>query len=312
MNLSLNAQNSLNSHHATPTKYIVLIVALCALMLFISVASFVDLPGGGFPWLTFLLVSAILAVLYIYIMNYIPSNVLNSSNNTSNLFNASNVNYHNAWANTSLFNGSLFNGSGYSMFGSTAHLNEKNEKNEKNETTRTENNERTTKTRTKKNIVGDMFGKQVFNVPQNKYTYPEANAVCAAYGAELADYSQVEHSYDKGGEWCNYGWSKGQMVLFPTQKKTYDTLQGISGHHNDCGRPGVNGGYIDNPGAQFGVNCYGFKPAITSLEQEQMNNISPIPQTAKDIEMAEMVQYWKGRLNEIMVSPFNNKRWNQI
>ena len=29
---------------------------------------------------------------------------------------------------------------------------------------------------------------------------------------------------------------------------------------NNCGRPGVNGGYFDNPNIKFGVNCYGQKP----------------------------------------------------
>ena len=29
------------------------------------------------------------------------------------------------------------------------------------------------------------------------------------------------------------------------------------GHENDCGRPGVNGGYIANTNAKYGVNCFG-------------------------------------------------------
>jgi len=88
---------------------------------------------------------------------------------------------------------------------------------------------------------------QVFNIPGNDYIYSDAKALCSAYGARLATYKEIEDTYKDGGEWCNYGWSDGQMALFPTQQKTYDELQKIEGHENDCGRPGVNGGYIANP-----------------------------------------------------------------
>ena len=73
--------------------------------------------------------------------------------------------------------------------------------------------------------------KQVFHVPDNKYTYEESRALCKAYGGRLANYDEIEASYKEGGEWCGYGWSEGQMALFPTQKKTYDELQKIEGHN---------------------------------------------------------------------------------
>ena len=28
---------------------------------------------------------------------------------------------------------------------------------------------------------------------------------------------------------------------------------------HDCGRPGINGGYFDNPNLKLGVNCWGVK-----------------------------------------------------
>lgn len=154
--------------------------------------------------------------------------------------------------------------------------------------------------------------KQVFNIPSNTYTYPDAKALCTAYGAELATYSQIEKAYNKGAEWCNYGWSDGQMALFPTQQKTFDDLQQIEGHENDCGRPGINGGYMENPKLMFGVNCYGYKPKITSQEEELMEDTTPYPLTKKDIAMQHRVDYWKSKLNEILVSPFNYKNWSKI
>ncbi len=154
------------------------------------------------------------------------------------------------------------------------------------------------------------FKKQVFNVPGNSYDYTNAKALCSAYGARLANYKEVEDSYKNGSEWCNYGWSEGQMALFPTQQKTFDHLQTIKGHEHDCGRPGINGGYMANPSMKFGVNCYGNKPKINSEEEELMKNVSPYPLTAEDIAFQLRVDYWKNKVEEILVSPFNYNSWS--
>jgi hypothetical protein len=152
--------------------------------------------------------------------------------------------------------------------------------------------------------------KQVFNIPGNTYNYTNAKALCTAYGSRLANYKEIEDSYKNGGEWCNYGWSDGQMALFPTQQKTFDTLQTIKGHEQDCGRPGINGGYMINPNLKFGVNCYGHKPRITNEEEELMNNTTPYPLTAEDIAFQARVDYWKNKVNDILVSPFNAISWS--
>jgi hypothetical protein len=76
---------------------------------------------------------------------------------------------------------------------------------------------------------------EVFNVSNNIYTYEEAQKVCSAFDASLATYDQIERSYRKGGEWCNYGWSDGQMAFFPTQKKTWETLQNSDDTKHVCG-----------------------------------------------------------------------------
>lgn len=147
---------------------------------------------------------------------------------------------------------------------------------------------------------------EVFNIPGNKYTYEEAETLCKAYGADLASYSQLENAYKDGGEWCNYGWSKDQLALFPTQKSTYDKLQTVKGHENDCGRPGINGGYMANPNNRYGVNCYGKKPAITDTEKKLMEiNKNYPPETELDSE----VNKWKNEIDKILISPFNSKSW---
>ena len=134
----------------------------------------------------------------------------------------------------------------------------------------------------------------------------------AAYGAELANYDQIETAQKEGGEWCNYGWSDKQMALFPTQKETWDKLQKIKGHEHDCGRPGINGGFIDNKNIQFGVNCYGYKPVITAAETDKMQHAPIYPQSMSDIEHQKRVDYWKKRIPEIMLSPFSRSSWSII
>jgi hypothetical protein len=156
------------------------------------------------------------------------------------------------------------------------------------------------------------FKKQVFNIPGNYYSYPDAKALCQAYDSKLATYKQIEDSYDNGGEWCNYGWSEGQMALFPTQQKTFDNLQKIKGHENDCGRPGVNGGYMANPNIRFGVNCYGNKPKITQEEEDLMKTATPYPETIQDIAFQKRVDFWKDKIDQILVSPFNYDTWGSF
>ena len=156
------------------------------------------------------------------------------------------------------------------------------------------------------------FKKQVFNIPGNYYNYENAKALCTAYGADLASYDQIEKAYNNGAEWCNYGWSADQLALFPTQKKTYDNLQSIEGHENDCGRTGINGGYIANPEIKFGVNCYGNKPKITSEEEDLMKATTPYPETTKDLAFQKRVDFWKNKVDEILVSPFNYNTWGSF
>jgi hypothetical protein len=151
---------------------------------------------------------------------------------------------------------------------------------------------------------------EVFNVSNNVYSYSDAQAVCNIYGAKLATYDQIEQAYQKGGEWCNYGWSDGQMAFFPTQKSTWTKLQATDNHKNDCGRPGVNGGFIANPYIKFGVNCYGQKPKPTADDLAKMNTRqnTAYPQTAADIEMEKKLNQWK---NTVSVNSYNNKKWSQ-
>ena len=100
------------------------------------------------------------------------------------------------------------------------------------------------------------------------------------------------------------------MALFPTQQGKWEALQKVPGHQHDCGRPGVNGGYIANPNVRFGINCFGYKPKITPDEQEDMDNAPYFPKTAREINFDKRVAYWQNRLSELNVAPFAPGQWS--
>jgi len=156
------------------------------------------------------------------------------------------------------------------------------------------------------------YVEQVYHIPNNKYTYEDAKALCKAYGNRLANYKEIESAYENGADWCSYGWSDNQMALYPTQYKHWKQLQKIKGHEHDCGRPGINGGYIANPNVRFGVNCYGYKPKINKLEAKLMNDTQLYPVSQEDINLQNRIKYWKNKINNILISPFNPKKWSRI
>lgn len=159
---------------------------------------------------------------------------------------------------------------------------------------------------------GNLLQTQAFHIPGNKYTFSDAKALCKAYGAELASIQDIQKAYKNGGEWCSYGWSKNQLALYPTQDASWSKLQKIPGHKHDCGRPGVNGGYIANPNVRFGVNCKGAKRQITSEERERMDYIPQYPLTQDEINFNKKVSKMRKNLNDINISPFNYNKWSSV
>ena len=165
-----------------------------------------------------------------------------------------------------------------------------------------------------KTAIGKDKPDQVFNIRNNLYTYDEAAAVCSIYDAKLATYDQVEDSYNAGGEWCNYGWSEGQMALFPTQKGTWNKLQASDKTKHACGRPGINGGYMSNANLRFGVNCYGQKPTPKTVDQNLMaaNGDIKIPESDADKELNIKLKIWEQDPDKfLLVNSFNKKEWSE-
>lgn len=152
-------------------------------------------------------------------------------------------------------------------------------------------------------------GSEVFNISSNRYTYYDAEPLCKALGAELATYDQVKAAWNKGADWCNYGWVKGQMAIYPTSEETYQKLQGgPEDQRQACGRPGMNGGYFDNPEMRFGVTCVGNKPPQNKHDEAEVAKGAPLSPDA--LAFDKKVSQYKSQADHIGILPFNPSKWS--
>lgn len=154
-------------------------------------------------------------------------------------------------------------------------------------------------------------GPEVYNVSKNTFTYYDAEPLCKALGAELATYEQVKQAWERGADWCNYGWVKGQNAIYPTQNSTWEKLQtGPEEQRMACGKPGLNGGFFDNPELRFGVNCYGPKPQQSKHDEAAVAKRTGVPLTPSGIEFDKKVSKYRGESDSIGVLPFNEGKWS--
>ena len=150
--------------------------------------------------------------------------------------------------------------------------------------------------------------KEVFHFPDNVHTYSEAQKLCEKHGARLASYDEIERAYNNGANWCSYGWSQEQMALFPTQKAIYNELKKIPGHEYDCGRPGINGGFFNEPKIKFGVNCYGVKPKANERDKNYMHALNHSP-AIRDNVVTGGTSSLKEKEPRKIIAPFNLDIW---
>lgn len=147
--------------------------------------------------------------------------------------------------------------------------------------------------------------KEVFHLSNQDYTYEQAKCKCVAYGGTLATKAQIIDAYNKGADWCSYGWSEGQQAFYPTQKCTWDQLQKSWKTRWDCGYPGVNGGFFANPMLKFGANCFGYKPEGALVKEKRPECKAP--------EYCELKSNYRASniLDTDEIAPFNDNRWNE-
>lgn len=148
---------------------------------------------------------------------------------------------------------------------------------------------------------------EVFHISNQDYTYQQAQCKCHSYGSKLASKEQITDAYNKGANWCTYGWSAGQSAYYPTQKCEWDKLQnGPKKHRYDCGMPGVNGGFFASPLLKFGVNCYGIRPR-GKIVQPKKAECSIVNNGKNFCKM----QRNAGKLDTDKIVPFNRDQWSE-
>ena len=148
--------------------------------------------------------------------------------------------------------------------------------------------------------------KEVYHIGDQIYTYDQAKCKCNAYGGKLANKNEVIEAYNKGGNWCSYGWSEGGTAYYPTQKCEWDKLQRTR-HRRKCGNPGVNGGRFP-PNIRFGVNCFGYKPKGKKIKEKEPvcgNPDDDKPFCRKDANRDVV----KASTSDTLVD-FNNEKWS--
>ena len=150
----------------------------------------------------------------------------------------------------------------------------------------------------------DLEGpEQVFHISNQNYTYDEASCKCGSYDAKLATYPQIVEAYNKGAEWCSYGWSQGQTAYYPTQKCNWQKKS--KKEQEACGKPGINGGFFSDKKLRFGVNCFGKKPEgkIIKIKDDKCGS--------EEGGNGEKCNYnSKHRLETDEIAPFNDNTWS--
>jgi hypothetical protein len=88
----------------------------------------------------------------------------------------------------------------------------------------------------------------------------------------------------------------------------YNELKKIPGHERDCGRTGVNGGYMPNRNSKFGVNCYGKKPFAGEDDLAYMKKFN-FGKAFPHLEAKKKER--EDKMNKILIAPFNKDKWNE-
>jgi hypothetical protein len=100
------------------------------------------------------------------------------------------------------------------------------------------------------------------------------------------------------------------MAVYPTQESTYQELQqGPEEQRGVCGKPGLNGGYFDNPELKFGVTCVGKRPSQSQHDATAISAGSTRPLTASGLEFEKKVQQFKVESDNLGILPFNKEKW---
>lgn len=151
--------------------------------------------------------------------------------------------------------------------------------------------------------------KEVYHISNQDYTYEQSKCKCESYGGKLATKAQLIDAYNKGANWCSYGWSEKQSAYYPVQKCEYDKIvlenERLPKHKRRyCGFPGLNGGYFPNAQLRFGANCFGVKP------DGELNKMKKPYCPAVSFCKMESNYQSAHKLDTDDIVSFNNDQWN--
>ena len=149
--------------------------------------------------------------------------------------------------------------------------------------------------------------KEVFHISDQIYTYEEAKCKCDSYGVKLATKKQLIDAYNKGANWCSYGWCDGGYAYYPVQSDFYELIQEDANLRGSCGKPGLNGGLFE-PELRFGINCYGVKPDGVHIPNSFDTDTNNESNNGKDICNINKDKI-KAKKNDLIIS-FNNNKWS--
>jgi hypothetical protein len=62
----------------------------------------------------------------------------------------------------------------------------------------------------------------------------------------------------------------------------------------------------------YGVNCYGPKPSITESEAARMRQKPFYRKNMKELKFDDKVNYWRSKLSQIELAPFNHDNWSML
>ena len=151
--------------------------------------------------------------------------------------------------------------------------------------------------------------KEVYHIANQDYTYDQSKCKCESYGGRLATKAEIIDAYNKGANWCSYGWSEKQAAYYPVQKCEWDKIQKENERLPEnskkfCGLPGINGGFFANPELRFGANCYGVKP------KGELNK--PKTPFCPPMNFCKLETNFEAshKLQTDEITPFNDEKWN--
>jgi hypothetical protein len=145
--------------------------------------------------------------------------------------------------------------------------------------------------------------KEVFHISDQNFSYEDAKCACESLGGSLATKADIVDAYNKGANWCSYGWTKENLAMYPVQQCFYDKLQkGPKRLRNSCGSGGgIQGGYFANSQLKFGANCIGpKKDGRVAVPKEPTCEQPGYCTTFNDTHDT----------SNVTIAPFNNEQWS--